>query len=148
MVSIDSQIESYNFFSDECISHIYVAAFTSNRQYAGSDGNFDLEIKVKGVVYTAAFEDLAGDDHQPLKGDLWTFTMSSFYNIPPCVTKSSIGEIAIEEHTDDGWNIKSVITFFRSGSAYELATVDMDAYQWVDGDDHPSHRRFVLTKIF
>ena len=94
------------------------------------------------------FADLPGDDRMYRKGDLWKFSMSAFHGIPSCVRKSSISEIAIEEYTNDGWNIDSVITIFKAGSTYEVATMDMDAYQWVDGDHHPSRRRFVLTKIF
>ena len=82
-------------------------------------------------------------------GNLWKFAISDFHNIPSCVTKQDIEEIAIEEDTTDAWNIQSVLTVLRAGQDYELASMDLDVFQWVDGDNSFSDvvRHFELELI-
>ena len=127
-----------------CIDEVIVMTFTSDRNDAESTDNFDLELEVNGDTYIAEFGTTTKDG-----GQLWKFAISDFHNIPSCVTKQDIEEIAIEEDTDDAWNIQSVLTVLRAGGDYELATMDMDVFQWVDGDNTFSNdvRHFELNLL-
>ena len=51
----------------------------------------------------------------------------------------------------DAWNIQSVLTVLKAGGDYELATVDIDVFPWIDGNENqagePSVRRFELNLL-
>ena len=64
-----------------------------------------------------------------------------------CIVPEDIEEIIMVESSDDGWNIESIVTFLRSGSDYQLATLDMEVNRWIDGDEDHSHRRFELSLV-
>ena len=105
------------------------------------------------MAYTAPLSDLPGDQADPGKGDLWRLSMADFgikYWYP---TRNSIQSFAIVKGSNDGWLIDSVITVLKDAYApghpnYEVATVDMEKHQWVDGDDATAHLRFDLHKIY
>ena len=129
-----------------CIDEVIVMTFTSDRNNAESTENFDLELEVNGDTYIADFGTAT-----KAGGQLWKFAISDFHNIPSCVTKQDIEEIAIEEDTDNGWNIQSVLTVLKAGGDYELATMDLDVFPWIDGNDNSSGdlsvRRFELNLL-
>ena len=138
------------------VTHIYVMAFTSFNESgnAGSDEQHSFEIRVNNVTYTARLPNLPGDDYDPGKGDLWRLSMADFGITNWYPTRNTIQSFAIVEGNNDGWLIDSVITILKYASAvshsdqYEVATVDMDRHQWVDGNDATSHLRFDLHKIY
>ena len=130
-----------------CIDQMIVITFTSGVSSANSNGNFHLEIRVNGVTYVAEF---GASEKSISGGNLWKFnTSTDFQGLPSCVTKQDIEEIAIEEYTNDAWNIQSVLTVAKAGKDYELATVDMDVSQWIDGDESfpTALRRFELNLV-
>ena len=137
------------FLTAACLTDIFVLAHTSGASNGQSNGAFDLEVRVNGITHSVELGDLPGDQAQSHKGDLWTFSLKNDLGItsPSCIWKSNIEEIAIEESTNDGWHIDSVITVLKSGSNYQVATLDMEADQWVDGNGSPSSKRFILNKI-
>ena len=83
-----------------CIDEVIFMTFTSDRDHAESSGNFDLELEVNGATYIAEY-----GTSMKTGGQLWKFDISDFHNIPSCVSKQDIEEIAIEEDTHHGWNI-------------------------------------------
>ena len=142
------------FLTAACLTDIFVVVHTSGVSGGESNGVYDLEVRVNGITHSVELGDLPGDQAQSHKGDLWKFRLNNDLGItsPSCIRKSNIDEIAIEEDTNDGWHIDSVITVLKSGSNYQVATLDMEADQWIDGDGNPSSqpgvtKRFVLNKI-
>ena len=132
-----------------CIKSLYIMAFTSNWKHSGSDSAHEVEIRAGGYTYKSLLPNLPGDDYQPSKGDLWKLSLENNFNIRKCVTPNMVDYIAIEESSNDGWNIDSIVSFFIFDSYNsKLATVNLDAYHWVDGDGADSHRRFELTKMY
>lgn len=124
-------------------------AFTSDLEHSGADSAHGIEMRAGGHTYKAQLPNLPGDDYQPNKGDLWKLSFKKNFNVDKCVTLDMVDYIAIVESSKDGWNIDSIATFFVFDEYYsKLATVDLDVYQWVDGDGAESHKRFELTKVF
>ena len=81
-----------------------------------------------GETRTVILPNLPGDDYLSHKGDLWKISFrNQFHFRDGCVRLSEIASIALEEHNNDGWNIDSVVTFFRddrsTGNDFHLATV-------------------------
>lgn len=136
-----------------CIEWLYIMAFTSGVTHAGSDDSHEVSMRlVSGETQTVILPDRPGDDYLSHKGDLWKLSfVDNFRFSDTCVQLSEIASIALEEHSNDGWNIDSVVTFFRddssTGNDFHLASVDMDVFQWIDGDDLQSHRRFELNLV-
>ena len=143
------------FFTAACVTDVFVVVHTSGVSGGDSNGDYDLEVRVNGITHSVELTDsLPGDQAQSHKGDLWEFSLKNDlgFTSPSCIRKSNIEEIAIEESTNDGWHIDSVITVLKSGSNYQVATLDMEADQWIDGSGSPSSqpgvtKRFVLNKI-
>ena len=129
-------------------------AFTSGVRNAGSDQGHEVSMRlVSGETRTALLPDLPGNDYLSNKGDLWKLNLASrFHFTDSCVQLSDIASIAIEQRSNDGWNIDSIVTFFKDNrhiirDDFHLATVDMDVNQWIDGDAHHTHRRFELNLV-
>ena len=73
--------------------------------------------------------------------------MSQFGFEFSCIHVDEIEEIAIED-TTDGWNINSVVTFVGdSNGGFQLATIDMDVNQSIDGNGSPTNTRFELNIV-
>ena len=143
--------------TDQNVTHIYVMAHTTlNVKNAGSDGQHSFEIRVNNVNYTAPLDlgDLPGGKATRGKGDLWRLSMADFGIMNWYPTRNTIQSFAIVEDSNDGWLIDSIITILKYASAvgnsdqYEVATVDMERHQWVDGDGDTSRLRFDLNKIY
>ena len=100
------------FLTAACLTDIFVVAHTSGVSGGQSDGTYHLEVKVNGITHSVELGDLPGDQAQSHKGDLWEFRLKTDLGItsPSCIRIGNIEEIAIEENTNDGWHIDSVIT--------------------------------------
>lgn len=120
--------------------------FTSGVGGAGSNGDHAIEIRASGVTKSILLPNLPGDDYLEHKGDLWKVTFSAL-GFEGCIKKGNIEDIAIEESSDDGWHIESIVTFVKSGSSYELATMDFGVNKWVDGDQQGTHRLAQLAIV-
>ncbi len=131
-----------------CVDSLYILAFTSDLDHAGSDKSHEVVMSVKGVVGMTVLPNLPGDDYLKNKGDLWKLSLKNDFHVTySCVKKGDIDWIEIEEHSNDGWNIASIVTFLRDGSLYEVATIDFNVNRWIDGDGPQSHKRFRLNKV-
>jgi len=123
-------------------------AFTSNYRNADSDLDHGIELRVRGRTYRKELPNLPKNDYESEKGDLWELDLHNFFHINSCTRVNDIDEIAIVESSDDGWNIDSIVTFLVVNRHYwELSSVDLDVYRWIDGDGHYSRRRFSLTLV-
>ena len=118
--------------------------FTSGLANAGSDDAHSIEVRASGITKRALLPDLPAKDYMKNKGDLWIVPISRL-GFVGCIRKANIETIAIEESGNDGWNIESMVTFVRSGSSYELATMDFHVNKWIDGNGLSSHHRLDLT---
>lgn len=127
-------------------------AHTSGIASAGADAGHDVEMRVSGQTRSVRLPNLPGDDYLEHKGDLWKLNLRDHFGFGGCVRKGDIEYIALEEHSNDGWNIDSIITILRDdhayGRDYQVATMDMDIFRWIDGDSHSDRRRFELTRIY
>ncbi len=126
---------------------LYILAFTSDLDHAGSDKSHEVAMSVNGIVGSTILPNLPGDDYLKNKGDLWKLGISSHFHFKGCVKKGAIDWIDVVEHSNDGWNIDSIVTFLRDGSSYEVATIDFNVYRWIDGNGAQSHKRFRLNKV-
>ena len=55
---------------------------------------------------------------------------------------SEIQRVSIIEHSDDGWNIDSIVTLVGACAHFQVLTQNLDVNRWIDGDSHYTHRRF------
>ena len=133
--------------TDDCLSSLYVIAFTSGVLSAGSNDGHAVELRTATETRRVRLYDRPGDDYYIHKGDLWKIPIGEFYFTDGCITVSELRGIALTEHSNDGWHIESVVTFLRAGDAYQLYTEDFEANQWIDGDGHFSFRRFDLNIV-
>ena len=121
--------------------------FTSGQIYADTDDRHAVEIQAAGQTSKANLPNNPADDSEQHKGDLWKMSFTSDFSFNGCIRKADIEEIAIEEDGNDGWHIESIVTFLKAGSDYQLATVDIEVNQWIDGDDLTANERFELNLI-
>ena len=113
-----------------------------------SAGDFSLEVRVKGVTHKLTLPALPGGTKLNGKGDLWKFNMSQFGFEFSCIHVDEIEEIAIEEDTNDAWVVDSVVSFIGdSDGNFQLATIDMDVVQWIDGDRGATYTRYELNNV-
>ena len=120
---------------------LYLMAFTSSE----SAGDFSLEVRVKRVTHKLT---LPARTKQSGKGDLWKFNMTQFGFELSCIHVDEIEEIAIEEDTNDGWVVDSIVSFVGdSVGNFQLATVDMDVSQRIDGDSGAIYTRYELNNV-
>ena len=147
MVVLQYECHCLQHTAADCLDEIYVLAFTSGLSYAGSDDCPKIEIQAGGHIRSLNLPDLPGNEHQKNKGDLWKIEISDF-SFPGCITTRDIEKISIEEDGNDGWNIDSIVTFFKSNpDSYQLASVDFDENRWIDGDQEVSEERFELNLV-
>ena len=127
-----------------CLTSLYVIAFTSRLTNSVSDTSHSVQLESNGVVRTLSLYNRPGDDYLSNKGDLWTFSFSSFGF--SCIRISDIDRVSIVESANDGWNIETIVTLVSdSSSRLQVLTRDFDVYRWIDGDGAVSHRRFDLS---
>ena len=137
----------FSFFTDLCLSTLYILAFTSGAGAAGSDSHHSVEILANGQVRNVHMYDRPGNDMLENKGDLWKINFGSFYFSDSCINIGDIQTVSIIESGNDGWNIDSIVTMVKdSAGGVQVLTQDLDVFRWVDGDAHHTHRRFTLTK--
>ncbi len=138
--------------SAHCVDYLYVMAHTASHNNAGTNEEHEIEMVANGQTRLYMLEDpqAPADGYERFKGDLWKINLKNDFGFTGCVNKGDIVSIAIEEHGNDGWKIDSIITILRDnylgGTDYEVATVDMDANRWIEGDVI-THRRFELNLI-
>ena len=121
--------------------------FTSGLDGANTDNGHAVEIKAADQTSTANLPNNPGNDYTRHKGDLWKMSLTSDFTFNGCIRKIDIEAISIVEDSNDAWNIESIVTFFRAGSDYQLATLDMEVNRWIDGDDLDSERSFELNLV-
>ena len=133
-------------YTDACLTRLYVMAFTSGVDDAGSDTSHIVEVQAAGQVRSVVLYDRPGDDMQKNKGDLWKIDFSDFHFTVGCITIDEINGVSIVENGNDGWNIDSIVTMVKDDDGgVEALTQDLDVFCWIDGDDLPQYRRFDLT---
>ena len=132
-----------------CITTLYVMGFSSNNLAADApESAHMIEMKVNGVVRKGRLPNLPGNDFMRAKGDLWKLSVASFNFGDSCIRKSEIERIALEQGSIDGWHIDSIVTFVGTANGQtELATMDINSFQWIDGDAGDAAKRFVLTLL-
>ena len=127
-------------------------AFTSGVADGGADSGHEVSMRLtSGETRSVILPDLPGDDYLAHKGDLWKLHIHNDFHFGGCIYISQIASIALQEHSNDGWNVDSIVTFFRDdhdgGPSYHVATMDVDVNRWIDGDGHHSHQHFELTLV-
>lgn len=131
-------------------------AFTGGDHNAGSDRRHNITIRTWYGDINVSLPNLPGDDYLENKGDLWKLCIDlkniSYYyqyynNI--CLTKQNIFSILLTANNNDGWMIDSVVTFVCTSEtmpqACQLATQDLDIFQWVDGNSGPADKELKLS---
>lgn len=131
----------------ECLSQLYIMAFTSG--IAGSETALphNVEILANGYVRHVQLPNLPGTDYMKNKGDLWKINIASF-NFPcTCLRIVDIAKVSIVEGNDDRWHIDSIVTLVGANGNFQVLTQDIDVNRSVDGNHHPNYRRFELTFV-
>ena len=147
----------YSILLEKCSPQwLYIMAFTSSAAAANAidTAGHNVSIKQKtGELRSSVLPNLPGADYQFHKGDLWKLNLRTHFLFrDDCVQLSEIESIAMVKSQSDnvGWNIASIATFYRddhyAGSAFQLATIDMDVNRWIDGDR--ARPRPVLASLF
>lgn len=127
-----------------CLTEIYVVAFTSGIDHAGSDSAHTIEIQAHGLVRNFKFYNRQGNDMLEDKGDLWKIRFPDFH-FDRCIRIGDIETVSIVASNNDGWHIESIVTFVTDGSGeFQMLTEDFDVYRWIDGNSAYSNKRFQL----
>ena len=140
----------YNLFScaGASLDFLYIMAFTASDKDAGSDVRHAVAITLAdGVSSLSLLPKRKGNDYLRHKGDLWKISFENHFLLAN-VSKYDIKSIAIMEDGNDGWKIETIVTFFKSGNDYELATSDFHVDSWIDGNGDDSRRRLELTLVY
>lgn len=136
---------------NHCITHVYVFAQTSYGSSGyGADISHNIQIIAQGIEYTATLHDLPKDDASEGKGDLWKMNLFDDFGVPSekCIRKTDISYVGLQDGGNDGWKIDSIVTIFKYvDDGYEVATLDMDVHQWLDGNGNPISQPGV-TNVF
>ena len=121
-------------------------AYTSDIPNAGADKDHKIKLQAKGIGIVKSLPNLPGDDYLQNKGDLWKLHLKYFFGFTTCITINDIQQIAILQGSNDGWNIKSIVTFaVVNQNEWEMTSADFDVFQWIDGDSDTAHKEFVLS---
>ncbi len=139
----------YNIISvGLCLVKLYIMAFTSDLKYAGSDGQHNVEVRIKGMSQHRPLYNRPGDDYKRNKGDFWEYSFSDFGFTDSCIQIGDFRYIEITEGGNDGWNIASIVTLVEDSSGgVQVVTTDIGVNRWIDGDGKQEHRRFRLTGV-
>ena len=136
----------FSYLCTECLNWIYVWAFTSGIDDAGSDDSHKIMLYDQGISRQVTLPNLPGNDMESSKGDLWKIPMSSFGVFPDvCVTPRHLDGLSIHAGGGDGWNIRSIITtgILNNGMDFFL-TADLEVYRWVDSGDVYAADKFLF----
>ena len=121
-------------------------AHTSDIPHAGADKDHRIRLQAKGISSVKYLPDLPKDDYLQNKGDLWKLHLKNFFGFTTCITINDIQQIAILQGSNDGWNIKSIVTFaVVNKNEWEMTSADFNVFQWIDGDSHATHKEFILS---
>ena len=149
MCTINTHLCTYIFYylsAGKCITYLYVMAYTSDIRNAGADKDHKIKLQAKGIGIVKSLPNLPGDDYLQNKGDLWKLHLKYFFGFTTCITINDIQQIAILQGSNDGWNIKSIVTFaVVNQNEWEMTSADFDVFQWIDGDSDTAHKEFVLS---
>ena len=134
-------------FIDSCLKKLYILAFTSGVRHGGSDRSHGVKIILSGGrSRLLRLYDRPGNDMLSNKGDLWKINFSNFRFGDRCITLKEIKGAIIVAQSNDGWHIDSIVTFVGdSQGRVQVLTQNFNAFRWVDGNGHYSHRHFDLT---
>ena len=123
-----------------CLTTLYVMAFTSDETASGTNTYHGIQLEYNGMEQNLTLYNRPGIEFEANKGDLWNFSL------PSCTTLHEITGVSVVANGDDGWNIKSIVTWVQdANNMTQLLTEDFDVYRWVDGDDNLDYLRFRLT---
>ena len=134
--------------------------FTSGKKSAQSDDLPFIEITLQNdKTRKLRFPDDNKIDHMTKnRGDIWEFPLF-FKNEQfegSCVERADIKSVVVKQGGNNGWNIKSIVTFVRTDSEVlqlltiealpsQMLTVDLEVYRWIDGDSASDRKEFSLT---
>ena len=122
-------------------------AFTADGQHATTTEVHAIEMQARGETRSFRLPERQ-NDYLSSKGDLWKIPMNDFHFSQSCIYFQDIQRITIVERSLDGWHVDSIATFVKDTQGRsQLASVNLDANRWIDGDGHHSRRRFDLTLI-
>ena len=148
MVVLHYKCHCLHHTADDCLDEIYVLGFTSGKKHAGAQDCHSIEIRANGETRIIKLPNLEGDDYKEDKGDLWKIEINDFGFDEGCIELDDVEAIAIHASNNDGWNIESIVTFFKSNpDSYQLASVDFEVNRWIDGNRDDSHERFQLNMV-
>lgn len=123
-----------------CLTTLYVMAFTSDETASGTNTYHGIQLQYNGMEQNLTLYNRPGIQFEANKGDLWNF------GLPSCTTLHEITGVSVVAKGDDGWNIKSIVTWVQdTNNMTHLLTEDFDVYRWVDGDDNLDYLHFRLT---
>lgn len=136
--------------ASNCITDIYVFVHTSRLGGTGGGTNdnhmHDIKFRTSSATYKSSLFDQPGDQASIGKGDLWKLDLNDHFHVPwgTCIRKSDITYVAIEEDSNDGWLIDSVVTVIEKEQGDETLTINLDEHQWIDGDGNPNEQPGVV----
>lgn len=92
------------------------------------------------------------NDYIKLKGDLWELNFNSSggpygLGFEDCVRLKEIRGVSIEEGSDDGWMIESILTLVCGAGQCVLLTLDLHIERWIDGNSGQYARCYKLTAV-
>ncbi len=122
-------------------------AFTSDENYAGSDGDFYVELQLRnGQTGQAELYNRPGDDYSPNKGDLWAFDLQSDFGFSDCFCyERDVSNITLTPGGNDGWNIQTIFTILKIGNDYTILSADVNVYKSLDGNGAADDVYFKLS---
>jgi hypothetical protein len=131
---------------EECISQLYVMAFTDDTKNSQTRHPPFMELTVGGEAQLAQLPAVTGREFQQGKGDLWAIDIIDFGFTDSCINKQDIDGVAVVEGGTDGWKIDSIVTFVRDvDGEFELLSTDIGVNRWIDGNFGPERERFDLS---
>lgn len=77
---------------------------------------------------------------------MWKLSLETDIGFTECITLKDIQSMSIQEDSDDGWRIDSIVTFLVVDPYYwAMSSADFDVNRWIDEDSNSSAREFILT---
>ena len=103
--------------SVECVSDLYVLAFTADVHDAGVGDLYPHDIEVEtgspNQIRRIQLHGSWGNQYTRGKGDLFKYKMNAFGFSGDCIKFQYIKRVSIMAGSNDGWNIDSITTHVR-----------------------------------
>ena len=132
-------------FKGSCLQSIKLFVVRGTHRYALSNGPHTIKI-VTHSEYAAHLID--SESFWGYRDNELTLSLQSDFGFTTCVRKGDVESVAIVPMSNDGWQVKTIVTFVcESESRCTLLTQDLDVNYWVDADGSTNGDPLTLSLV-